>query len=81
MNVASTVLKERSEEIELHKVFAEFDVYGKGAIEAEGIKRVLTKLEIEHTDDEIALMIETADANGDGKVDLHEFMQMFTRGN
>ena len=81
VSIASTVIRDRTEEKELRKVFAQFDVFGKGAIEAEGIKRVLTKLEIDHSDDEIAVMIETADANGDGKVDFHEFMQMFTRGN
>lgn len=81
VNIASTILRERTEEKELRNVFAKFDVFGNGAIEAEGIKRVLTKLEIDHSDDEIALMIESADTNGDGKVDFHEFMQMFTRGN
>ena len=73
--------RERTEEKELRKVFAEFDVDGKGAIEAEGIKRVLTKLNIDHSDADIALMIDTADVNGDGKVDFNEFLQIFTRGN
>ena len=61
VSMALMLRRERTEEKELRKVFAEFDVDGKGAIEAEGIKRVLTKLNIDHSDADIALMIDTAD--------------------
>jgi Ca2+-binding EF-hand superfamily protein len=61
----------------LKRAFDEFDIDKKGYIEGSGIERVLTKLKIEHTSEEIELMVEVADTNGDGKVDLDEFLQIF----
>ena len=63
------------------QVFREFDPEKKGYIEANGIKHVLTKLDIEHTDTDVKLMVETADSDGDGRVDYEDFLQMFTETN
>lgn len=65
----------------LWQVFREFDPEKKGYIEASGIKHVLTKLDIEHTDTDVKLMVETADSDGDGRVDYEDFLQMFTETN
>ncbi|KAK3699382.1 hypothetical protein QZH41_006559 [Actinostola sp. cb2023] len=68
---------EKEQETQLRLAFEEFDGDKKGYIEAHGIKRVLTRLKIEHTAEEIDLMMEVADTNGDGRVDVEEFLQIF----
>ncbi|XP_031555100.1 calmodulin-like protein 8 [Actinia tenebrosa] len=68
------------QDAELKRAFEEFDIYKRGYIEGSGIERVLTKLNIEYAKEEIELMIEVADTNGDGKVDWDEFLQIFKNG-
>ena len=49
----------------------------KGYIEGHGIRRVLRRLHIDHTESDIDLMMKVADTKGDGRVDFEEFLQIF----
>ena len=61
----------------LKRVFQEFDAEKKGYIEGHGIRRVLRRLHIDHTESDIDLMMKMADTKGDGRVDFEEFLQIF----
>ncbi|XP_020908087.1 calmodulin-2/4-like [Exaiptasia diaphana] len=76
-NLVEKITSEKDNEADLKMAFEEFDCEKKGYIEGAGIKRVLTRLNIEYTSEEIDLMIEVADTNGDGRVDMEEFLQIF----
>lgn len=76
--LSKQVLRETKRERRLKRVFQEFDVEKKGYIEAQGIKRVLRRLNIEHTESDIDLMIKMADTKGDERVDFDEFIQIFS---
>lgn len=75
--LSQQILRETKRERRLKRVFQEFDVEKKGYIEAQGIKRVLRRLNIDHTESDIDLMIKMADTKGDGRVDFDEFIQIF----
>ena len=70
-------MEQTKREKRLRRVFQEFDVENKGYIEAQGIKRVLKRLNIEYAESDIDLMIKIADTKGDGRVDYDEFIQIF----
>ncbi|KAL9965781.1 hypothetical protein ACROYT_G029626 [Oculina patagonica] len=76
--LSKQILRETNRERRLKRVFQEFDVEKKGYIEAQGIKRVLRRLNIDHTESDIDLMIKMADTKGDERVDYDEFIQIFT---
>ena len=76
--LSKQILRETKRERRLKRVFQEFDVEKKGYIEAQGIKRVLRRLNIEHTESDIDLMIKMADTKGDERVDFDEFIQIFS---
>ena len=58
-------------------MFQEFDAEKKGYIEGLGIRRVLRRLHIDHTESDIDLMMKMADTKGDGRVHFEEFLQIF----
>ena len=76
-SISKQILRETNRERRLKRVFQEFDAEKKGFIEAQGIKRVLTRLRIDFMDSDIDLMIKVADTKGDGSVDYEEFVQIF----
>lgn len=76
--LSKRILRETKRERRLKRVFQEFDVEKKGYIEAQGIKRVLRRLNIDHTESDIDLMIKMADTKGDERVDFDEFIQIFS---
>ncbi|XP_068732367.1 uncharacterized protein [Montipora capricornis] len=75
-SISKQILRETNRERRLKRVFQEFDAEKKGFIEAQGIKRVLTRLRIDFMDLDIDLMIKVADTKGDGSVDYEEFVQI-----
>lgn len=75
--LSKQIFRETKRERRLKRVFQEFDVEKKGYIEAQGIKRVLRRLNIDHTESDIDLMIKMADTKGDERVDFDEFIQIF----
>ncbi|XP_059146695.1 calmodulin-A-like [Physella acuta] len=60
----------------IKETFQVFDKEGKGYIAAEELKRVMSTLGENVTDEELDEMIREADVNGDRKVDFNEFVTM-----
>eukprot|EP00928_Gymnodinium_smaydae_P050285 TRINITY_DN33852_c0_g1_i1.p1 TRINITY_DN33852_c0_g1~~TRINITY_DN33852_c0_g1_i1.p1 ORF type:complete len:156 (+),score=63.15 TRINITY_DN33852_c0_g1_i1:75-542(+) len=68
-------LRMMPEQIEEYtKKFQEIDVDGKGAITAGDLGALLTKCGQKPTEEQLQLMVAEADINGDGTVDLKEFL-------
>ena len=64
---------------DVNKVFALFDVEGKGRITLRDLKRVAKELGETMTDAELLEMIERADADGDSEITLDDFYAVMTR--
>jgi calmodulin len=71
--MTQTQLKPISADEELRKTFNVFDIDGNGYISADEIKKTMSHLGENLTDEEVNDMIKAADKNGDGKIDLSEF--------
>ncbi|KAH9330127.1 hypothetical protein KI387_002235, partial [Taxus chinensis] len=65
---------------ELENVFKTFDVNGDGKISPSELGHVMRSLGHDATEDELRLMMAEADSDGDGYVDLSEFVALNTRG-
>ncbi|CAK9194677.1 unnamed protein product [Sphagnum troendelagicum] len=61
---------------ELAEVFTYFDKNGVGKISAVELGLVLSSLGIEYTDKELELMVREVDVDGDGFIDLEEFINL-----
>ncbi|KAK3157461.1 hypothetical protein QOZ80_2AG0122690 [Eleusine coracana subsp. coracana] len=72
---------ERDARDELFKVFRIIDKDGNGKISDVDIQRLAIETGEHFTLDEVREMIEAADENGDGEVDLEEFVKMMKRTN
>ena len=66
---------------ELRKAFNVMDENGDGHVTRDELKKLLSGLGEEVTDEIIDEMINVADANGDGKVNFEEFCNAATGGN
>lgn len=64
---------------ELSDSFQVFDRNGDGKISEEELAAVLRSLGERVSDAEIATLMKEVDANGDGYIDLHEFIELNTR--
>ena len=62
--ICKKILRESRKERRLKRVFQEFDAEKKGYIEGHGIRRVLRRLHIDHTESDIDLMMKMADTKG-----------------
>ncbi|CAG9827653.1 unnamed protein product [Diabrotica balteata] len=58
------------------KAFKLFDENGKGFITVDDFKKVVMELDKDLTDEEILEMINEADRDGDGEVNLNDFLRM-----
>lgn len=63
---------------ELEEQFALADVDRNGYIDNNELKKILTNLNMYHTDEEIAEMIHQADINGSGRIEEDDFINMMT---
>ncbi len=63
-------------ETELKEAFNVFDKDGNGSISAQELLKVITDLGEHITQDEINLMINEADLDGDGQMDFNEFVRI-----
>jgi len=66
-------------EREWREAFALFDKAGRGAITVSELKTVLEQLGAQPSAAELAAFLAAVDANGDGKVEYHEFVQLMTK--
>jgi len=69
-------MQERNPEDEIRKAFALFDEDASGTISARNLRRVARELGETLSDDELQAMIDEFDKNGDGSIDLEEFMSI-----
>lgn len=65
---------------ELQNVFNKFDANGDGKISSSELGHVMRSLGNDATENEVQLMMAEADSDGDGYVDLPEFVALNTRG-
>jgi len=72
---------ERDARDELHKAFRIIDQDGNGKISDVDIQRLAIEAGEHFTLDEVREMIDAADENGDGEIDMEEFMKMMKRTN
>ncbi|CAN6293736.1 unnamed protein product [Urochloa humidicola] len=72
---------ERDARDELYKAFRIIDKDGNGKISDIDIQRLAIETGEHFTIDEVREMIEAADENGDGEIDMEEFMKMMRRTN
>ncbi|KAJ2817659.1 calmodulin-like 3, partial [Coemansia erecta] len=61
---------------ELNKAFKLFDRDGNGVITADELTAMLRSLSDYHTDEDITYIMNLADADKDGKIDIQEFQTM-----
>ncbi|CAL5354767.1 unnamed protein product [Camellia sinensis] len=66
-------------EEELKQVFNKFDVNGDGKISSSELGSILSSLGYSATDDELQTMIREVDSDGDGVIDLDEFIELNTK--
>lgn len=66
-------------EEELTQVFRKFDVNGDGKISASELGSIMGSLGQKPTETELENMIKEVDADGDGFIDLHEFIALNTK--
>lgn len=64
---------------EIAKAFRMFDDDASGSITFKDVKRVIKELGEPITDEEVEQMIDEADRNGDGEVDLEEFARVMRK--
>jgi len=63
---------------ELEEQFALADVDSNGYIDGDELKKILTNLNMYHSDEEIDEMIHHADNNGSGRIEIDDFINMMT---
>lgn len=73
------VLAKRDYKIDMIKAFQLIDEDDKGKIDFKNLKSIAAILEEQVSDEEIFNMLNTADEDGDGQVNLTEFMRIINR--
>ena len=68
-----------TEEEELRRAFALFDIDGDGVITAEELRTVMHNLGSDLTSEEVELLIREADYDGDNTISLAEFATFMVR--
>ncbi|KAL8150752.1 hypothetical protein V2J09_020560 [Rumex salicifolius] len=76
--VSSCIRQQQVEELE--HVFNKFDVNGDGRISSSELRSIMSNLGQTVSDDEILAMIREVDSDGDGFIDLREFIELNTKG-
>lgn len=69
-------MKDTDSEEEIREAFKVFDRDNNGFISAQELRHVMTSIGEKLTDEEVDMMIKEADANGDGRIDYNEFVQL-----
>lgn len=63
----------------IEEAFKVFDKEGKGSIDRETFRHIMTTMGEKLTDEEVDEMLDEADADGDGEIDYLEFTQMISQ--
>ena len=75
MSLMAEVMDKRNQKEEFRKAFRIYDDDDTGEVNAKNLKRCAQELKEEVTEKEIEAMISQADKDGDGFVNLSDFMQ------
>ncbi|GAA0162694.1 calmodulin-related [Lithospermum erythrorhizon] len=75
---SSVNIRARMEE-ELEQVFKKFDVNGDGKVSASELGSIMRSLGTPATTEELAVMIKEVDGDGDGCINLKEFIELNTK--
>ncbi|KAI3817303.1 hypothetical protein L1987_11092 [Smallanthus sonchifolius] len=67
-------------EQELEQVFKKIDVNGDGKISSSELESIMGSLSHRPTEEELKIMMTEADSDGDGFIDLKEFIELNTNG-
>ncbi|KAL6192584.1 hypothetical protein ACLB2K_033670 [Fragaria x ananassa] len=70
----------RAQIAELEQVFNKFDVNGDGKISSSELGAIMGSLGHPATEDELRSMILEVDGDGDGFIDINEFVELNTKG-
>jgi len=76
VDIMTAKFADRNPEDEIKKAFALFDDEQKGTIHVRNLRRVARELGEQLSDEELQAMIDEFDKNGDGVIDLEEFMSI-----
>lgn len=77
-DVMTDLILERDPEEELAKAFKLFDDDDSGKISLRNLRRVARELGENMTDDELRAMIDEFDTDGDGEINLEDFIAIMT---
>jgi calmodulin len=69
-------MKDTDSEEEIREAFKVFDRDGNGFISAAELRHVMTSIGEKLTDEEVDQMIREADADGDGRINYNEFVDL-----
>ncbi|XP_059649700.1 probable calcium-binding protein CML25 [Cornus florida] len=78
-SMASNTISRAQIEEELAQVFKKFDVNGDGKISSSELGAIMGSLGNDTTVEELDMMIREVDADGDGFIDLNEFIELNTK--
>ena len=74
-------MSERDNKAEMEKAFRLFDDDNTGKISFKNLKRVCQEIDDVINDEELQEMIDEADRDGDGQVNLNEFLRIMKKSN
>jgi len=81
LNMMASKMAERDPREEIMKAFRLFDDDGSGTINFDKLKRVAKELGESATDSDLQTMIDVADRNEDGIINLDDFMRIMKKTN
>ncbi len=81
LDMMTAKMQERDPKEEMMKAFRLFDDDETGKISFRNLKRVAKELGENMTDEEIQEMIDEADRDGDGEINMEEFMRIMKKTN
>lgn len=76
LTLMSRKMKSADSQAEILEAFKVFDKDGSGKISADELRQVMNNLGEKLSDEEVSEMIREADTNGDGEIDVKEFVKM-----
>ena len=76
LDVMARMMEDYTPKRELEETFRAFDKNGDGYITVEELRHVMNALGERCSDEEIKMMIDSVDSDGDGKVDIDDFAKL-----